>query len=91
MISIHLFVFVALSLTLSDYFTCMATRWEQDGRKLRNIRAGKQLQFGMGRGRCPSVVRWSHPNVDSGQTAVRVKTLGGREKLGKEKFGEVLA
>lgn len=30
---------------------------------MRSLRAGKQLQFGMGRGRHPSVVRLSHPNM----------------------------
>lgn len=30
---------------------------------MKNVRAGKQLLFAMDRRRCPSVVRWSHPNM----------------------------
>lgn len=77
MISVHLFYFVALSLTLGDYFAHLATRWEQEGR------AGKQLQSGKDRESCPPAVKQILvPNVDSDHTAVTVRIWGGQERKG---------
>lgn len=85
MISIYLFFFVPLSLTLGDYFTHLDTTWEQDGR------AGKQLQFGKGWGPRPSAVRHSdNVWVYSDQIAVMVRKWRGQERKGQKKFEDIL-
>lgn len=66
----------------------MGTRWQED----EECKSWKASGIWYGQRTLSLRSKMESPKyVDSGQTAMKVKTLGGQEKEGKEKFGEVFA